>query len=583
MRWTKVVALAAVGTVAVAGCGGGSANTKSTASNSALGDTFEKVPASAGLQPDVKGPAAEVAGATKGGTLTFNVNSVPESTDPSVQYYQDTAAIMRLTNRTLTQFKMQGNKSVLVPDMATDLGSVSKDGLTWSFTLKPNLKYEDGTAIKASDIKYSVERSFAVDELPGGPTYQIDYFKGGDTYKGPWQSKGGLDSIKADDATGTISFTMRKKFASFPYFASFTMFGGIPQAKDTKTNYQLHWISSGPYKIQSYNKGTNLTLVKNTNWDASSDPARHQYPDTITFNFGKDIPTTAKSIMASNGTDATTASYDGVDASILQQALGSNKNQVATGASPCVAWQTLDTQKIPLEVRKAIAVAYPYDQLRIAGAVTQFDYSPASTIAAPQIPGFEKYVDPMFPGKGKGDPAKAKQMLAAAGKTGFELSYYYTNDDPTAQNVEAVRKPLLEAAGFKVKSIGVSKTERRKKVRDPKAEVNMGQGVSGGWCYDWPAGDSVYPPLFNSTLPLNGGVGNLKDKALDNEMSDISQLPLEQQGAKWTALDKKILTTMVPAIPTNYSKGSVIFGTKVHNTVVDPNSGMPDITGMWVG
>lgn len=266
MRWTKVVALAAVGTVAVAGCGGGSANTKSTASNSALGDTFEKVPASAGLQPDVKGPAAEVAGATKGGTLTFNVNSVPESTDPSVQYYQDTAAIMRLTNRTLTQFKMQGNKSVLVPDMATDLGSVSKDGLTWSFTLKPNLKYEDGTAIKASDIKYSVERSFAVDELPGGPTYQIDYFKGGDTYKGPWQSKGGLDSIKADDATGTISFTMRKKFASFPYFASFTMFGGIPQAKDTKTNYQLHWISSGPYKIQSYNKGTNLTLVKNTNW-----------------------------------------------------------------------------------------------------------------------------------------------------------------------------------------------------------------------------------------------------------------------------------------------------------------------------
>ncbi|GAB3589169.1 ABC transporter substrate-binding protein [Calidifontibacter terrae] len=589
MRWTKVVALAAAGSLSLAACGGGSKSSSSTSgtggagnTSQGLGDQYEKVPASAAFQPDAKGPAADVSGAKKGGTITLNVNSIPESTDPSSQYYQDTAAIMRLTTRTLTTYRVLDGKSVLVPDMATDLGEQSKDGLTWKFTLKKGLKYEDGTAIKASDIAYSFERSFAQEELPGGPTYQLEYIKGGDKYKGPWKSGEKFEGVESDDATGVVTFHLAKKMQSFPYFAAFTMFGAIPKAKDDKTNYQLHWVSNGPYKIKQYTKGASLTLVKNTNWDAASDPARHQYPDTFQFNFGKDIPTTAKSIMADNGTDQTTLSYDGVDASILSDALGAKKNQVANGPSPCVSYVTMDTQVIPLEVRKAIAVAYPYNQIRIAGGSTKFDYTPATTLGAPQVPGFTKYTDPMFPGTGNGDPAKAKQMLAAAGKSNFELSYYYRNDDATAKKVEAVRGPLLQAAGFKVKAIGVSGTELRKKRRETTHNVNLYQGVSG-WCYDWPAGDSIYPPLFSSTNPINGGVGNLKDTGLDKEMSDIAALPIEQQGPKWTALDKKILTTMLPAIPTSYSKGATIFGTKVHNVLIDPNAGMPDLPSLWVG
>lgn len=584
MRWTKVVALAAAGSLSLAACGGGSSSSSSSknAGKSVLGDQYEKVPASAAFNPDAKGPAPEVAGAKKGGTLTLNVASVPESTDPSSEYYQDVSAIMRLTTRTLTAYQVKDGKSVVVPDMATDLGQQSKDGLTWKFVLKKGLKYEDGTAIKASDVAYSVKRSFAQEELPGGPTYQLEYLKGGDKYKGPWKSGDKFEGVETDDATGTITFHMAKKMQTFPYFTAFTMFGAIPKAKDTKTNYQLHWVSTGPYKIKQYTKGSSLTLVKNDQWDPASDPARHQFVDTYQFNFGADTPTTAKSIMADNGTDQTTLSYDGVDASILKDALGAKKNQVAVGPSPCVQYVTMDTQVIPMEVRKAIAVAWPYNQLRIAGGSTRFDYSPGSTYGAPQVPGFTKYVVPGFDGTGTGDPAKAKQMLAAAGKSNFELSYYYSNDSDTAKSVEAVRKPLLEKAGFKVKSIGVSKTERRKKLQETNHNVNMMQGVNG-WCYDWPAGDSIYPALFKSTLPINGGVGNVKDTALDKEMSDIAALPVKDQGPKWTALDKKILTTILPAIPSSYVKTSVIFGTKTHNVNVDPNAGMPDLVSIWVG
>ena len=174
-------------------------------------------------------------------------------------------------------------------------------------------------------------------------------------------------------------------------------------------------------------------------------------------------------------------------------------------------------------------------------------------------------------------------MLAAAGKSGFTLSYYYTNDKESTKKAQSVLQPLLEKAGFTVKAIGVPGSQLRAKIKDPKAPTNMGNGVGTGWCYDWPAGDSIYPPIFNSTLPNNTGVGNVKDKALDKEMADIAALPIEQQGAKWSALDKKIREEIVPAVVQYASKGSAIFGTKVHNVKIDPNAGVPDLANIWVG
>ena len=585
MRWTKVVALAAAGSLSLAACSGGSEGGSSSSTtadpNAANNQDFTKVPASAGFEPDAKGPVT-VQGAKSGGTLTWNVNAIPENTDPSTQYYQDVAGIHKLTTRTLTSYAMRGNKSVLVPDLATNLGEMSDDKLSWKFTLKKGIKYEDGTPIKASDIAYSVKRSFAQEEMPGGPTFQNEYFKDGDKYKGPWKSGENFAGVSADDAAGTITFNLSKPMQTLPYFAAFTMFSPVPKAKDTKTNYQLKWVATGPYKIESYSKGSKLTLVKNSNWDAKSDPSRTQYPDRIVFNFNRDNATTAKAIMADNGSDQTTASYDGVDASILQQVLGPKKNQVATGPSNCVTYVTMDTTTVPLEVRKAIATAWPYDQIRIAGGLTTFDYAQAKSYGAPQVPGFSFQETPGLTGTGKGDPAKAKQMLQQAGKSNFELSYYYASDDDTAKKIEAVRKPLLEAAGFKVKSIPVAQSELRKKRIETSHNVNLYQGTNG-WCYDWPGGDSIYPPLFASSLPVNGGVGNIKNKALDKEMSDISQLPLEQQGPKWSAIDKRLRDTVLPALPYNYSKGSAIFGSKVNNVQIDPNQGFPDLALVWVG
>ena len=73
-----------------------------------------------------------------------------------------------------------------MPDL-TDLGTVSADKLTWTFKMQPGIKYEDGTQVKVEDLAYAIKRSFAHDVYVNGPTYQIQYFKDGDKYKGPYK------------------------------------------------------------------------------------------------------------------------------------------------------------------------------------------------------------------------------------------------------------------------------------------------------------------------------------------------------------------------------------------------------------
>jgi peptide/nickel transport system substrate-binding protein len=595
MRWTNVVALAAVGTLSLAACGGGnpsatknseSASTGSGATTGSSSSPTSSAPmeqASAGLMPDAKGPAPEIPGAKKGGTLTVQVTTAPETFDPSRQYYQDVNAIDKLLMRTLTTWSVRDGKSVLVPDLATDLGEVSKDGLTWTFHLKDGLKYEDGSPITAQDVAYGVKRSFAHKELPDGPYYQNDYLKGGDKYQGPFSQPNANFPGVTTPNDKTVVFHLRKKWATLPYFASFTQVSPIPKAKDTKENYGDHPIASGPYKFADYNKGTSLTLVKNTNWDPATDPARHQFPDKIEFKFGVDQAKTAAQIMASNGPDATTMSYDGVDASIYDQATGAKKDQVVTGPGPCVSFINLDMRKMPKAVREAVAVAYPIDQTRKAAGLTPLDYAPATTISAPQVPGFTSYTLPNLTGQGPGDQAKAKEMLKKAGKLGFELSWYYSSDRPSSVKTNLVRKQYLEKAGFKVHDIGVSLKEIRAKISDPKAPVNMMQGPAG-WCYDWPSGDSIYPPILSSNIVDSGqSTGFLNEKSVDAEMNRISALPIEKQGPEWSAFDKMVESKYLPLIPYYISKASYIFGTKVHHVVNDPNAGMPEMSSIWVG
>jgi len=521
-----------------------------------------------------------VPGAQKGGTITIYSQSTPNTLDPTDTYYTDANEIGRLVYRTMTQFAIRDGKPVVVPDL-TDTGTVSADKLSWTFKMKTGLKYEDGSEIKIEDLAYAIKRSFAHDVFSNGPAYQLAYFKDGDKYKGPYTGGENYSGLEVK-GTDTLVIHLAKPFSDLPFFLTFPLFSPIPKAKDTKLEYKNRPFASGPYKFKSYTPGTNLVLEKNTNWDPNTDPVRHQYADNWEFKWGGDDVKTQQQVLNSNGPDASALNYADIDATLVPQLSGEKRNQLVQGESPCTyVWQ-LDTTKIPLEVRKAIAKAWPYDQTWKAAGNNDFIAERPSTFMPPSVPGYKKYPPVAdLTGSGSGDPAAAKAMLEQAGKVGFEVSWYYDASKPVSQQVSQVRADALTAAGFKVKPIGITTAEVRTKTADYDAPVNLGQAPRG-WCSDWPSGGSWIPVMFKSNSVKDGtSWGEMQDKALDAKIDAVANLPVEQSTEKWAALDEEIMKMYV-AIPFYYTKMGVVIGTKLGGVEADPTMGMPFFPNMYV-
>ena len=581
MQWKRITAVAATVMLAVAACGSPSSNSNSGGNTGDAGTAQEKA-----TDPTLKGPAPEIEGAKKGGTVTVLSDVTPDTFDPTNTYFVDGNQIEKLMYRTLTQYKLdeETGKPILVPDLAEDLGTRSADGLTWTFKLKQGIKYNDGSPVKAADYAYAIKRSFAHELYDAGPTYQVQFFKDGDKYNGPYESGDNYAGVETPDES-TLIIHLAKKFDDLPYYAAFPVFTPIPKAKDTQKNYEQKPMTTGPYQVASYQQGTELKLTKNPNWDPNTDPVRHQYPDAWDFKFSQDLLKVQRQVLASSGPDANTLNYTDLDSSLVPEV--KDQSQIIRGQQPCTYLWGLDTRKIPLEVRQLVAQAYPFDTWRKVAGLTPESAIPASTILPPAVPGYEKFELPGLNGTGKGaeDAAVAQEIkgkLKDLGKENFELSWYYSNDDKIANQVNQLRTQVYTAAGFKVKAIGVSKAKIRTLRNDPKAPVNIGQGPSG-WCSDWPSGASWFPVLFKSdAVELSNSIGMLQDKTVDAEIDRVAALSPNDQLKEWSKVDKMLLEKYLPAVPLYYSASAYPVGKNIGHAINDVTQGMPEFTSIYL-
>ena len=322
MRLTKpAVALSATALLALAACGGsGSTGTTAPTTNPHLSDVGK---AGSATNPDAKAPAAPIPGAKKGGTLTVLSTTPTTTLDPTEVYYTNTGSIMSgLVTRSLTQYSYdpKTKQMVLIPDLATDLGTHNKNFTVWHFTLRTGVKFENGQPVTPEDIKYGIERSFDRATFPGGANYSNQYFLHGDTYKGPYKSPGNYDGVTINGQTITIK--MARPFPDMPYWGAFPAMGPIPPGKASDpATYKNHPWATGPYMFKQggYVPGQSLILVKNPYWDPNTDPGRRQYINEFDMNFSTDSAKIDAQMLADTGQAQTTISYDNVLAADYQK------------------------------------------------------------------------------------------------------------------------------------------------------------------------------------------------------------------------------------------------------------------------
>jgi len=585
---SPLIAISAVGVLALSACGGSGSNSGDTGNssqdNNNLGNTGNGQDASA------KGPVT-ISGAQKGGTVTVTtLTGLTTTFDPSEIYFTDTSSIFSgLVGRSLTQYKYDptSKQMILVPDLATDLGTHNDDYTKWTFTIRPGVKWENGKTVTAKDVAFGMTRCMDAATFPTGACqyYSNVYFKGGANYKGMYTDPGSkFNGIKVSGDKITIK--MAKPFPDMPYWGSFPANGPVPSGKasDPKT-YKTHPLSTGPYMIKSFNLAKELVLVKNPYWDPATDPARTQYPDGYDFKLQTQNEKTDQILLADTGTGQTTLTYDDLLAPDFQKMKQESPERLTLGGSPCTYYWAPDGRKITnKKVREALSWAYPYKNVILAsGLIPNVNAIPATNLMPPGLPGRTPYNVTGRQGF-ESDPAKSKALLKQANAEGFEIKFLFRTDDPVNVKVKDALVKGLTEGGFKatpVPTTTASYTTARDNVNE---DINV---RSSGWCSDWPSGSTWVPTLFGSTdVAKSHSFGTnytaFSNKSVDNQMDAIQRMPLDQQADAWNALDKQIATKYFPLFTTYYTGVAQAHGSRIQGDFDDNTLGMPTWKNIWV-
>lgn len=518
-------------------------------------------------------------GGSTGGTLTIYTNSEEMGFDPATSQSLAITSL-GLTARRLTAWNTSADAPTeLIPDLATDTGTPSDDGQTWTFTLKEGLLFEDGTPITAATVKYGLERSFAP-ELTGGLSYHKVLLEGGEDYKGPFDGEH-LDSIEAADEL-TLVLHLNRPYGDFGWIASTPAFAPVPEDSGEPESYATAPVASGPYRIASYSAGNSVVLERNENWSADTDDARTGGPDSIEFALAQDPSVVAQSIIADSGDaqDSFLASF--VPTAQLVQAQNDPNvgDRLVTSGPGALEYLALNTQSEALsdvQVRTALQYAVDKEAYRTSkGGEISGDF--ATTLITPGIAGREEYN--LYAEDPTGDVDEATRLLEEAGATDLELRLVITEDQTSA--AEAIQQGLDRA--------GITVSIETMDENAYSSEVYAGDGSAydlliRSWQPDVPSPNANLTPLFDSSQI---GEGNYNVSRYDNLEVDeaileaSSTLDTEEAQARWAAVDRQILEDS-PVVPLIYSKNSFIHGSGVSTFVIGEFPAYPNYLTVTLG
>jgi peptide/nickel transport system substrate-binding protein len=541
----------------------------------------------------------------KGGTLNVGVAGDVDYVDPARTYYAFSWDIHQLFNRTMLTFPDGTGSDALTPvgDIATGPATPQKGNTVWSYTLKPGIKFQDGTTVTSKDIKYAIERTFATAVINGGPTYFATFLcPGGETaagacnsYKGPYSGASsvyGLSTIKTPDATH-ITFDLNQPFAEWNYVM--TLFGTSPVQvsvdQNSKTgggNYNNHVQATGPYEIASYVANKHLDLVRNPQWSAATDSTRTALPNKIDITTSFDSITLDNDIVANNvdldigGTGVQPATQ----AKILRTS--SLKARALDPITGFTRYMSILSESPPfnnVHCRRAIEWAMSKKEQQDArGGV--YGGELASTMAPPTLAGYKAYN--LYPTTdGAANVAKAKQELSLCGHpNGFKTTIVTTNQGKGPQQATFLQSDL-KAVGIDASVKQFDPATYYSSVVGVPANIKKdGYGIAlAGWGPDWPAPFGYYENIVDPRKILAQGNSNY-GACNDPKITALIKQALKQptptaEFPYWQQVDQLVLKDACDA-PFTYDKALDLFSSRLKNVYIEPDFGIVDLRTVGV-
>lgn len=501
---------------------------------------------------------------TNGGTLHALTLGPVTTWDPQrIASRDDMAFAGRVFARTLTAYSPStdpADQSRLVGDLATDTGTPGQDLKTWTFTLRDDVKWQDGSPLTCADVAYGISRTFATDVIAGGPTDALAVLAiprqmdGTSTYAGPYATgaaaktgQAAFDKAVACDGQ-KITFTLSSPLSDFNELVSQPAFGPVKKTEDRKDAGGYDVFSLGPYVLQgAWAPGKGGTFVRNPQWSRASDPVRRAHPDVIRFQEGLDTQAVAQQVMADGDTGRYAVSLGSAPPAIQQhitavQSLQERSVNPATGVVDYLVPNVRSAVFKDEKVRQALAAATNRDAYVTAiGGATAAD--PTRSLIPSSLPAAHE-ADPIGTGT-KGDTARAKALLAEAKKTGpvpFTVAY---RSNPTSDKAMAALVAGWRLAGFEPTTKPIAE-DYFSQISDPKAAMGIDLFWSN-WAPAWASASTILPPLFDSSINITTAgpgrdYGYWESPQLNGQMGKVSAIADRGERERaWATIDESLL------------------------------------------
>jgi oligopeptide transport system substrate-binding protein len=329
------------------------------------------------------------------------------------------------------------------PDMATDW-TISTDAQTYTFHIRKDLKWDDGTPINAHDWVYTIIRNLTPG-LPSGQAWMmVDVAGSNDYYTGKTTDPSSIGIKALDDYT--LEIKLAHPSAYFIMVCSLPAFFPIPKASldaGGATWFKPPTVKcSGPFKLTEWITNLRATFVQNPNYQNA-----HPGVDKLVVNMIANAATAMAAYQAGelDIVDVTTGDFLRVQADpVLSKELTIN-NELGVMHLVWDFAPPFDN----IKVRHAIAMSI--DRETLCTTILPGAGTPAYQFLAPGLLGYDGIVGTEL----KYNPTQAKQLMADAGfpgGKGFPDAYFMYGGGNAAYEAmfEAIQAMIKDAIGITI-------------------------------------------------------------------------------------------------------------------------------------
>ena len=518
-------------------------------------------------------PSAATALATDGGSLlvslgpdrashrggTLRVRTWLRLTDPDTHMCCNTPPALRNSSydALLGTSVAPGAVGTLVPNLALAVPRAQNGGRTYTFRLRPDLRYWTGRPVRASDfrrgielaLRYSPSLTGYLDALPGAgrcTSRHCDL----------------RAAVRADDDAGTVTLNLARPDPELLWALSWSYFAPAPTDAGPIPG-------TGPYRIARYVPNELVDLRRNPHFRERAPAARPDgFPDRIVWEIGRDPAQSVDDVIAGRA-DFTEGPLTSTQMKTLRL---QSPDRLHTGTIAGTEFAWLNTRARPfddIQVRRALAFAVD----RGALARQWLGARPLCQILPATVPGHVPYCPytrrPNQAGEWSApDLARARRLIAASGTKGMAITYWAHFNAGKPGLVDGYMASLLRRLGYKVKlrAIGAGRVP---------GTVQVG---TGSWYSDIPLASQ-----WMEQLRCDSPESRFCDPTADRWMRRAQRLLATDPAAAsrlWARIDRRI-TDQAPWIAAIQPGALSVVSARVGGFQFIPSNG-PLVDRLWV-